>query len=1744
MKSITTLLTIIALVFLGFFSNAQRGKDGNLNVTSPNNVLNTYTYLTATPGSGVTSLTVANNSMNGGAFATNLSAGDLIMIIQMQGASADIADIIGCCGGVSASSFSDFWNWWTIYDLFGSVTNYNESGTWEIQEVASVTGANIINLQCQLNGNYNHTDHVQVVRIPRFDNLTVSGGSNSIIPSQWDGNSGGIVALEVDGVLNIEGGSSISASGFGFRGGQVDLNGISGGIGNPTEDRFPGTNDSFHAAEKGEGIYGYHAEYDAVNSRYGRGAATNGGGGGSHQNCGGGGGSNISPVTAGYTGNGVPTGAVGPWNLEANPIGGTNTPGGGRGGYAYSNTNLNELTTGPDNASWGGDARKDNGGLGGHPLAYDANRIFFGGGGGAGDQDSFGNNGNGPGEAGAGGAGGGIVYIQSFGTITGSGTIESNGADGENTNPNNNPLNPNYTRRGNDGAGGAGGGGSIYIENAAVIPNTISLNANGGNGGDQNLTLALGELPEAGGPGGGGGGGYVAFNGGSPNQSVLGGSNGVSNSAHVSNFPQNGATAGNVGVSGMPSKYYDLTISDITICENTSADLSVTILGSIPAGATVNWYDSQFGYDATPLSSGTTFNTGVLTATTTYYIGICPGPTNFRVPVTVTVTAEPNLNISNPAVLCAPNSADITLGAVTAGSDAGVITYWTDMAATSALGTPSAVGAGTYYIQLDAGGGCTTVEPVTVTIEALEDASYTTSATCDGGTVTVTGTIGGTFTFNTTPVDGAAINGSTGEITGGTPGTTYDILYVTPGTCFASSVQSVTALVADDASFSTIPSCDGGVVNISGTLGGTFTFNSPPGDAAIINASTGEITGGISGTTYDILYTTAGVCPASSNVTVTASSVDDASFSLTTACDGATALVTGTPGGTFSFNTAPGDAAVINAITGEITGGTGGTTYDVMYATTGACAASTTSTIMASSTDDASFSLVATCDGATAVIGGTTGGIFTFNTTPLDAAVIDGSTGEITGGTAGASYDVVYATSGACAANSTESITVLTQDIATYTTTSTCDGGTVGVTGTPGGTFSFNTSPTDAAVIDPTSGTVSGGSFNTVYDILYTTSGVCPANLNQTLISLEQDDASFSMTALCDGGVASLTGTTGGVFSFNVAPGDAAIINASSGLISGGTPNTTYDVIYTTLGACPNSSVESVTTLIQDDASFTTTASCDGGTTSITGTTGGTFTFDIAPLDGALIDASTGVITNGTSGSTYDILYTTSGTCFSTNVVSVTVLNEDDATFSLTPACDGGTSAISGTPGGVFNFASVPGDAATIDSNTGLVSNATSGASYDIVYTTSGVCSSNSTQTLTVLTTDDPTFTISPTCDGGVSSILGTAGGVFSFSIAPVDGAIIDAVTGLITGGTSGSSYDVLYTTLGVCSSSLVVTVTTNTIDDPSFSLTPTCDGATASLTGTTGGSFDFVSPPADGAVIDAVTGEITGGTSGATYDVNYATSGQCGANQTVSVIVLTTDDPTFIITPSCAGGTSIVSGELGGAFSFETPPTDGALINDLTGEVTNGISGNSYNILYTTNGVCPASLSLPLTVLSPDDATFSLIPTCDGAVAQLLTSDGGTFDFDLIPTDGAVINTLTGEVTGGDYNSTYSISYTTTGDCPVVGVELVTVNDCSVDEQIVIPTAFTPDNDGSNDTWEILEMDNKYPENVVRIYNRWGDVIFEHYSSVSEPYNSNRWDGTYKGSLMPVGSYYFIIDLNDSESTKETGTVSIILNK
>ncbi len=88
---------------------------------------------------------------------------------------------------------------------------------------------------------------------------------------------------------------------------------------------------------------------------------------------------------------------------------------------------------------------------------------------------------------------------------------------------------------------------------------------------------------------------------------------------------------------------------------------------------------------------------------------------------------------------------------------------------------------------------------------------------------------------------------------------------------------------------------------------------------------------------------------------------------------------------------------------------------------------------------------------------------------------------------------------------------------------------------------------------------------------------------------------------------------------------------------------------------------------------------------------------------------------------------------------------------------------------------------------------------------------------------------------------------------------------------------------------------------------------------------------------------------------------------------------------------------------------------------------------------------------------------------------------------------------------------------------------------EIEIYNAFSPNEDGINEEW-IIENIEHYPENRVKIFNRWGDEVrsFEGYDNEEKV-----WDGTSSnGRELPAGTYYYVIE--SGEGLTEKGYVQI----
>ena len=220
------------------------------------------------------------------------------------------------------------------------------------------------------------------------------------------------------------------------------------------------------------------------------------------------------------------------------------------------------------------------------------------------------------------------------------------------------------------------------------------------------------------------------------------------------------------------------------VCAPNTVDLTAA---AVTAGSTAGltytyWTDAAATVPyATPTAA---------TAGTYYIMGTSAAGCSDIQPVVVTTAPAPNVVITNPAAVCAPNTVDLTAAAVTAGSDAGLTyTYWTDAAATVPYATPTAATAGTYYIKGTTAGGCATIQPVVVTVNPLPTPVVT------GPSPVCVSVAGNTSTYTTTNVADHTYNWvvTGGTIVSGQGTNSITVSWTTAGAGTVAVTETITA---------------------------------------------------------------------------------------------------------------------------------------------------------------------------------------------------------------------------------------------------------------------------------------------------------------------------------------------------------------------------------------------------------------------------------------------------------------------------------------------------------------------------------------------------------------------------------------------------------------------------------------------------------------------------------------------------------------------------------------------------------------------------------------------------------------------------------------------------------------------------------------------------------------------------------------------------------------------------------------
>ena len=125
--------------------------------------------------------------------------------------------------------------------------------------------------------------------------------------------------------------------------------------------------------------------------------------------------------------------------------------------------------------------------------------------------------------------------------------------------------------------------------------------------------------------------------------------------------------------------------------------------------------------------------------------------------------------------------------------------------------------------------------------------------------------------------------------------------------------------------------------------------------------------------------------------------------------------------------------------------------------------------------------------------------------------------------------------------------------------------------------------------------------------------------------------------------------------------------------------------------------------------------------------------------------------------------------------------------------------------------------------------------------------------------------------------------------------------------------------------------------------------------------------------------------------------------------------------------------------------------------------------------------------------------------------------------------NTIINPIAFPTTTTLYFLNVSTAQGCMAIDSVKITVF-----PTINIPNAFSPNGDGLNDTW-VIESLNAFPKASVEVYNRNGSVVFRQIGMAN-------WDGKYNGKPVPIGVYYYFIQLNnDFYKQPFTGFITVI---
>lgn len=259
-----------------------------------------------------------------------------------------------------------------------------------------------------------------------------------------------------------------------------------------------------------------------------------------------------------------------------------------------------------------------------------------------------------------------------------------------------------------------------------------------------------------------------------------------------------------------------------------------------------------------------------------------------------------------------------------------------------------------------------------------------------------------------------------------------------------------------------------------------------------------------------------------------------------------------------------------------------------------------------------------------------------------------------------------------------------------------------------------------------------------------------------------------------------------------------------------------------------------------------------------------------------------------------------------------------------------------------------------------------------------------------------------------------------------------------------------------------------------------------------------------------------------ANYTVTVTNSFDCSATDVVAVTTKPVVKATITASaPGVCSGNPVTLTASGGSSYLWTDP-DGSLSATNTNVVVASPTTSTTYIVEVIDDTCPnntdtetilVSVFQPVNVSAGNDTSVII-----GRTIELNATGGTAYIWD---NPGLIIgsNTIRNPEISITESTTFAVTITDVNGCQYVDSILVRLLEDPLASFVAV-SIITPNNDGDNDVLEFIGLEN-FPENTLRIYSRWGNVVFEGFNYQSK---GPLFDGTRNGERLPPDTYYYIL--------------------